>query len=564
MSVETHLPMIEIQIELGDEFSHLLQPDKQAAAQAHIETAIDQLLQTLGIPARPHTILLPLAELADDPRPLRLRVDGRECFYPITLLTHAHTYAYRGIGPDRPGETNPLAEYAALVVTGILLHQPQVLMGLEQLGAYRLALAPLENQADWPPPLASLTPILHDVLAMRISLADQQTVAAVLAAGFHRGDSHLAIAEDLVSRLRPVQLEIRLHPDYLRALTLDSSEEDRAFFQLLRDGLFYELGQLYPPLRFVSTENLQSGWFSFRLNHLVSLPFPGLQPGEFAVDSPPDELPIAGVQRGTNPANGNPLSIVPAAALPQVPADLIVWSPLRFIVLQLAAVLRQHGNLMVDTVFTSSQLERLEDAYPDLIGAAREQISLAQLTRLLRSFAGEGLSIRNFRRILEDALDYDYVVVPQPELNIILDDRLPTDKPPGPDWLANPLNLAAFIRMRMEAEITYRYTRGSNSLAVYTIAPEIESLLLALDAEGQAAGAAAELSSRLLSACRRLLNPDPIQHQNTPVITTAEVRPHLRALLAVEFPQLPVIAYQELTSNLNLTVAERITLEPQE
>jgi flagellar biosynthesis component FlhA len=561
MPADTHLPVIEIQVKLGPAFEAAQKPASMAETSARIEAAVAVLIEALGIPARPHARLAPLEPDPDDPRPMRVLVNGKECFYPAPVLARAREYAYRMVDAGLP-DPAATGEYAALAVQTILLHQPQVLLGPAQLEAYRLSLPvpQVAETADWPPSSAFLEPILRDTLAMRISIGDQQTVAETLAQGLADQDSLLDITEELISWLRVPEVEIHLHPDFLRALTLNSTAEDRDWFPLLRDGLFLELGQIYPPFKFVPDEHLTPPWVAFRLNHLLTLPYRSLEVDELAANILPEELSIVGVRPGNNPIYGHRISILPAAARPELPGEIYTWSPMGYLMLCLAAVLRRHGDLLVDLDYTGDQLDLLIDTHPDLVGAALEQISLAQLMRVLRAFAAERLSILDFRQILEYMLDYDYVVVPEPETFIILDDRLPTGQMPGPDWLADPVNLTAFIRMRMQLQISYHYTQGESSLAVYPVDTEIESNLLALAADPAAGNTAEEFTARLLSACRRIVDPDPGTHKNTPLITTSEVRPYLRALVAAEFPQLPVLAYQELRPGLGISLLDRITL----
>ena len=114
--------------------------------------------------------------------------------------------------------------------------------------------------------------------------------------------------------------------------------------------------------------------------------------------------------------------------------------------------------------------------------------------------------------------------------------------------------------MGLKPQITYQLTGGGRSLSVYTVAPDIESRIMQA-VDGSDDFPPAGLEAAVLSVCRPVLDPDPFAHNHTPILTTAEIRPHLRALLAGEYPRLPVIGYQEFTPDVELTVLHRFTLE---
>jgi hypothetical protein len=114
------------------------------------------------------------------------------------------------------------------------------------------------------------------VLSLRISIADTDTVSHVLTDGSAREHSPVEIAEELIAALRPNVVEIRLTAEYLRKITTADPGTGRGSLGRLRDALFYEFGLRYPEFKFVPVESTHLDSLAFRINHLTTLPRPGL------------------------------------------------------------------------------------------------------------------------------------------------------------------------------------------------------------------------------------------------------------------------------------------------
>jgi type III secretion protein V len=177
--------------------------------------------------------------------------------------------------------------------------------------------------------------------------------------------------------------------------------------------------------------------------------------------------------------------------------------------------------------------------------------------RVLRALVAEEVSIRNLRLILEKVLDYDYVLADD-LAQIVFDERLTAPTVPDAAWLDDPANLAAFVRTGLKHYLSHKHTKGQNALLVNLLDLKLEQALAAhqkgevpLDERQR---------DRILDGVRAEQG-DRYQLASPPaLLTTASARTALREVVALEFPHVPVLAYQELSPDLNIQPLARIRL----
>jgi type III secretion protein V len=123
--------------------------------------------------------------------------------------------------------------------------------------------------------------------------------------------------------------------------------------------------------------------------------------------------------------------------------------------------------------------------------------------------------------------------------------------------------LAEHVRGSLRRYLSHRLTGGRGTLAVYLLDPLIEDAVrgavqrlpsgsyLALDPD---------LGRDILGAIRREVEALPPGTQSPAILTTMEIRRFVKRLCEVEFPDLPVVAYQELSPDLQVQPVARISV----
>jgi len=449
--------------------------------------------------------------------------------------------------------------------------QPHVLLGPGQVAAcYDELFAAIqagEVQAfPRPADAAFVGRVLGLLLRMRQSIVDRTAVATFVQDGLSAGREPDEIGEDVVVAIQPRAVEIQLPRDYFREITLAETADRHDEFVVWRDRLFYELGVYYPDFRFVMVDELKPSSFRFQLGPLATLPRPGLHPNELLVNETAERLlellNIHG-EPAINPADLSLCSIINAERRGDAEkAGLATWSPIGYVVLSLAGELRKESWRFVTSDFVENQVASLGKGFPALTQAARSRFTTGQITRTLRSLIAEDISIRNLRAIFELLVHFDTIVADASKY-IILDDRLPVSKPPQGSWQERVENLTAAVRSGLKREITYKYTKGRDTIVVYLLDWEIETEL----SDRPAPAVEEEVTtfpdedqrSRILKAVREELRMVSRSGEIPAILTNIEVRPILRDLLKDEFPTVPVIAYQELSPHTKIQPIARIS-----
>lgn len=611
-------PKIALKIELCEELNALLAKEMNFSGPllSRLEEEVGAMAAELGIPGEPAITL----KSGSAGKPLQIRLHNQLLPYPeelirplwealgvgevgkLPLTFGAQAWLGAVISPPSAAEEPAaafaveiplLADFLAALVTEIIRWQPEKLLAKTNAQAYRAL-----GRQLLPETLCSaldkfsaerLLNLLRSLLKLRISIAETETVLSRLCESLQNRFSDEEIAESLIAHLRPLKIDIDIHPDYLRrilpappksagtaapeALSVWSEQADprlRETFTLFSDGMFYELGVRSPGVRFVADKTLPPRAFAIRINHLRSHPCPGLEPGQILVNETPARLAdygLAGAAPALNPANRRENSLAGAAQRQKLEAEgLTVWDEVGYIVLALAAEVRRHAACLIDKETLEYDLALLDQAFPEIISAALERYSPARLAGVVRDLLAEGLSVRDLRSILERLLHYQAVVT-DPSKYIIFDDSLALHPDIGTGKTPGREHLAQFARSGLRQYLSHKYTYGrwQSTLNVYLLDTQwetrlVEHLAFENGDRGKKPLNAGEIE-KLRSAIRSelALLPQTPGYPLPAILTIACIRKRVRDLLEREFPGLAVLSYDELAPSTNITPLARIS-----
>ena len=553
-----------------------------------VSTALVELLGALGIPGQPEVEITRLAPDRPPGEPfMAVVVNGSVCPYPDDLLHSVRAYV-TGVLPqpgvsldqllgwlhelaDPPSESTaripePALEYLALSCLEIIKLSPAVLLGAAQAESFCASLpVPAGSQpAVWLPPAGWLLPILRTVLGLRISLADRQAIANVL--GQMRGRAPDDVAEALVKALRPPVVRLQVERAYLKQLTLADRGEPGAMFRVTRERLFRDLGMPYPEFHFAPVDGLKPGSFAFQINHLATPPFMGLQPDQCLVNDSVHSLRRLGVEAepATNPATGLPAGVVAVGQRDTLTAaGLTPASQWDYLLLCFDVVLRRNAACLLDGQVAAGLLGKLETDFRALVNTLHSLVSEEQVTRVLRALVADELSIKDLPLILERLLDYDFA-------NGDATGPQPVDQGSGDDWASHnpPLdnldNVLASVRVGLRRCISDRYAHGSNSLDVYLLDPELETLLARVASRPVMAAPPADPleddeGAVILAAIRAEIGRLPPGVLPPVLLTALQFRPALAGLVSGPWPRMPVLAYQEVSPEFRIQIVAKVS-----
>jgi flagellar biosynthesis component FlhA len=538
---------------------------------------LERLAQLLGVPG---TVALKMGEL--DPRPtsggqwLGLAVNGTGCPYPDEALDFVQAYVTdQPVTPQPKGQTlsqalqagcaarfqqqrDAVVAFLRLACVDIASRQPGCLLAPESLRAYLAGLANAESiEARFGSNLEALSSLLRQVLDLGISIADTATISRILSAPSRATEA--AIFEDLVEALRPDVIEIRLRGEYLARLRRFEPDEENSLFPFLREGMFQELGAIYPVFQIVVDDDLKDQYFRLRINDVTCTPLRGLGPDELFVNDTAERLEKYSARAAMNPATWQPGSITaPQHQAELEGAGLTTWTPWGYLILGVAAALRQRGREYVHRPLVRYRLDRLAEACPTLVQQLMRRRTLDELTYILRGLAEEQIPARDLRTICERLLDLDYDAF-ESSRYAILGERVSlldvgrADRAPRKP---TPAGLLRFVRAGLKPQLSHKIARGTSTVVAFLLDEPFERMLLTASS-GELTAVQREQALCALRAKWRTLPPTA---QRPCVLTFAEVRPILRSITKVALPHLAIISYDDLSASMNIQPIDRISL----
>lgn len=568
-------PEVTVRVELASWLGTLVQENRGLAEQVEqqIGHGLVELLATLGIPGRP-AVEISSSDIDGDADSsfMRILVNGQRCRFPPVYLIRVfcylngslpqptHNFAEisgwlkQGVATQEKGaepNRDQAGQFLTMATLEIVKSQPQKLMGLTQLVAYRSRLVNAASSKMTTEEFNWLSEIFPTPLKVKISLSRLDIVGKLLLDGWAEGRSAADTAEDLIAELCSSVIEVRLPGNYLDSIMAISSVNLHKQLADLRELLFNELGIRFPAIRFIGTEGLKPYSFSVKVNDLTLLPHVGLPPDERIVFGNPDALQRYKTQNSTIIVDGVECAVIDGRNEETVrSAGVYVLDPFTYLWLTLCSDLRENAACCLTRDHVEEQMSRLGGTYPDLVEAVSAKTPLEQMARCLRALLAERVSVRDLRLIFERVLDYDYVPVNAAD-NVVFDDRLAYSGSQVNSWLADSVNLTSFIRRGMKEYFANKLQGARPKVVFYRLPVLIEQLVAKLSENPS--GTARELSEHLreliVVSARSVITQLPPTARPV-LLTLGHIRPLVSEVLAQEFDDITVLAMEELPADL--------------
>jgi type III secretion protein V len=349
--------------------------------------------------------------------------------------------------------------------------------------------------------------------------------------------------QELVPLVTPIALEVSnaLTP-YVDSATESGDRFLNEMLPLMKEGLFYELGVIFPGVRIRGfCSHLPDDTYIIKLNE-VPVAVGQVPLGKVLVNESADRLAIMNVggEPAVNPANGMDACWIPAEKKEVVEqSGYTTWDTPGYMILHMSSVLRRFAYEFVGIQEIQSSLDKLEQAFPALIKEVVPKVlSLQQFTDVCRRLVEEEISIVNLKAILEALAEWAQVE-------------------------KDPVMLTEYVRMSMKRYITYKYSKGGNTLVVYLLDPQIEQAIkdsIQITSSGNYLALEPEIAQDILDAVRVEIGDLPATAQQPVILTNVEIRRYFRQLVKLEFPYLAVLSFQELNPDMNIQPVARISV----
>jgi type III secretion protein V len=313
----------------------------------------------------------------------------------------------------------------------------------------------------------------------------------------------------------------------------------------IRDRLFFELGVRFPGVRIRgSVPGLNADTYAIKLNEIPVI-IANVNMGQFFVNDSADSVRLLQIeaQDGYNPMTHTPGAWVPLSQKEKIEkAGMTVIDIPGYIVLHMGDMMRKYAYEFLGIQEVQAILDQMEQIYPALVKeTVPKLVSVHLLTEILKRLVQEDISIADMRTILQAIALWAPVET-------------------------NPTTLTEYVRTELKRYISFKYTRGQNSLVVYLLDPEIEEVItnsIRQSENGNYLALEPETAQDILKTFDVEVGNIPPTAQKPVVITTMEVRRYLKKLVELHHPEVAVLSFQELAPEIRIQPIARISLQKQ-
>jgi type III secretion protein V len=272
--------------------------------------------------------------------------------------------------------------------------------------------------------------------------------------------------------------------------------------------------------RSISMPRLQHefGQMRVQLGRELGLPFPGLvirtraalKPREYTLHV--NEIPVA---RGELAAG--------VQAEPELAQHLL-------------RTVRRHADEFMGLQETQMLLMRLAEMHPDLDRELQRGVTLPRINEVLRRLVREGIGVRNLRDIAHALIDW-----------------APKEK--------DTVMLTEYVRSALASQVSHRHADADHNLKALVLHPALEQQLQASRRQTPAGtilmldpAVGRRITQRIKEAS---LLPEAA---GAVLLTSLELRPYVRRFIEQELPEMAVLSYQELASDLRVSTVASIQI----
>jgi type III secretion protein V len=303
-------------------------------------------------------------------------------------------------------------------------------------------------------------------------------------------------------------------------------------FMTLRTTLYYDLGVIFPAIQ-IRGNTGEAGSYSIWLNEVPILSGQ-IRQDAVLVNDGLEAISVYGFkgENTRNPATGKRAAWIPREDAERARSvGLQVWDTQHILLLHLTQYLRKNAKEFIGIQEVQGMISALKQHYPTLVEeTVPKPVSLQTLTEILRRLVEEEVSIRDLKTILQSLCEWARV-----EHEV--------------------LALTEYVRTGLRTKICYQMSRGRPLLFVYRLDPEFEEMFrnsVRQSAGGPYLAMDPALSQQVLAAARSHIGDLPPGAQRPVIVTDGDIRRFVKRMLDFALPEITVLSYDQLASQINL------------
>lgn len=311
----------------------------------------------------------------------------------------------------------------------------------------------------------------------------------------------------------------------------------------VRRALYFDLGVPFPGINLRLNDNLRDGEYRILVNEVL-VAAGVARPGFVLVRESEENLRMFDipVERGDDFLPRTPSLWVSNKYLPLLErAGIQAMTLSTMMTYHLAHILKTHASEFIGIQETMFLMNQMQKNFGELVREATRLLPIITITDVMQRLVGEEISIRDMRTILEALVNWG-----QRE--------------------KDPIVLTEHVRGALGRYITQKFSAGQNIIPAYLISKEVEDAVRG--AVRQTSGASylalsPDVHRKLITTMKSVVG-DTGRHTTQPVLMAPmDIRRFLRKIIERDFPEMPVLSFQELSANANVQPLDRIKLQGQ-
>ncbi|MGI4847641.1 MAG: type III secretion system export apparatus subunit SctV, partial [Janthinobacterium lividum] len=229
----------------------------------------------------------------------------------------------------------------------------------------------------------------------------------------------------------------------------------------------------------------------------------------------------------------------PARLMPTLArAGISFLEPTQLLSYHIAFVLKKYAAEFIGIQETRLILSEMETAFPELAKEVQRVLPIHKIAEIIQRLVGEEVSIRNVRAVMEALIEWG-----QKEKDSVM--------------------LTEYVRVALKRHISHKYSSGQNVLPAYLLAPTVEDTVrgaIRQTSGGSYLALDPATSKKLVENIKRAVGNLALSAQRPVLLTSMDIRRYMRKMIEQELYELPVLSYQELTTEINIQPLARIEL----
>ncbi len=307
-----------------------------------------------------------------------------------------------------------------------------------------------------------------------------------------------------------------------------------------RENLYYESGVMFPPAFVRFGLDIESGRYRVYVFEVPS--------GEGPLDGERlylDAHENAAVELGVTPERGEPvIGTRPACWVSRNDLERLrsagvnALTPDQLVVRHFSEVMRRQAHQFLGVQEVNFLITKMSTDYPDLVKEMLRAVPLQKVADILRRLVQEGVSVRNLRDVFESLAEWG-----QREKDVVL--------------------LTEYARMGLKRQLSNKHAGASRTLRAILVGPDVEDKFrqsIRVTNAGSYLALDTEIAAQVLERLRALLAAAPAAQAAPVLLSSMDIRRYVRSLIENELYELPVLSYQELSSDIRIQTVGQLTI----